>query len=363
MSEQYEDRAAQDEPEAACGAGRLLREAREASGESIGDIAHALKLSVRQIEAIEQERFDLLPGVAFARGFVRNYARHLGLDAELVVSRMPGAGAPVQRVELSPVANADGTMPDEDGERRVQRPVRILVIGMLLMLAVGWYFDWFQVDDRPVAVRNPQEKAPLDPPMPPEILTEGSGRGAPQPATAAVPSEPVRAPEPSPPAAELAVAPALVEADRAEAEGRETGLDAPGSAVSSGPVGEDVRAAVGSHAGEPGGSGAMEAGAVATAPAELPPVPMEPTASGMERLVFRLAGESWIQVRDAEGVTLFTGVGAPGTERVVQGRGPFDLVIGNASKVELERDGVAVDLVPHTRSGGVARLKLEQAGQ
>ena len=67
--------------------GRELRRAREARGDSIQDVADAIKLNPRQVIALEQERFEELPGRAFARGFLRNYARHLGLDVDRMMAR------------------------------------------------------------------------------------------------------------------------------------------------------------------------------------------------------------------------------------------------------------------------------------
>ena len=75
-------------------------------------------------------------------------------------------------------------------------------------------------------------------------------------------------------------------------------------------------------------------------------------------LVFSLRGESWIQVRDGEGAALFTGTGAPGTTRTVQGKPPFAIVVGNAGLVSLEFDGVPVDLSPHIGASGVARMTV-----
>ena len=62
--------------------GDTLRRTREAQGLSISEVANALKLNARQIEALESGRFDLLPARVFARGFVLAVARYLGLDAE-----------------------------------------------------------------------------------------------------------------------------------------------------------------------------------------------------------------------------------------------------------------------------------------
>jgi len=72
----------------AAGVGARLRQAREEQGLAIDDVALQLKFAPRQIEFLEQERFDRLPGPTIARGMVRNYARLLKLDAEPLIQRM-----------------------------------------------------------------------------------------------------------------------------------------------------------------------------------------------------------------------------------------------------------------------------------
>src|SRR3954470_3181712 len=62
------------------GIGAELARAREEQGLALADVAQQLKFAARQLEALEKERFDLLPGGTFARGMVRNYARLLKLD-------------------------------------------------------------------------------------------------------------------------------------------------------------------------------------------------------------------------------------------------------------------------------------------
>ena len=103
---------------------------------------------------------------------------------------------------------------------------------------------------------------------------------------------------------------------------------------------------------------AVAADAVGVAPATTGEVAPATTAvaSGSD-LVFTLSGESWMQVRDADGATLYMGTSGAGTTRTVSGKAPFSLVIGNATNVNLQRGGVQVDLAPHTR-GSVARLTL-----
>jgi len=62
--------------------GRLLADARAARNLTVAEVAQQLKLSATQVEALEADAYDRLPGPVFVRGFVRNYARLLDLDAE-----------------------------------------------------------------------------------------------------------------------------------------------------------------------------------------------------------------------------------------------------------------------------------------
>lgn len=70
--------------------GQALREAREAQGLGVEDVAARLRLMHRQIEAMETGDFDSLGQPVFARGFVRNYARLLGLAPEPLLAGMAG---------------------------------------------------------------------------------------------------------------------------------------------------------------------------------------------------------------------------------------------------------------------------------
>lgn len=66
--------------------GENLKHERQLRGIALREVAETTKISVRFLEAIENDRLDLLPGGLFPRSFVRQYASHLGLDAERVVA-------------------------------------------------------------------------------------------------------------------------------------------------------------------------------------------------------------------------------------------------------------------------------------
>jgi cytoskeletal protein RodZ len=66
--------------------GENLRRERESRGVGLREVADTTKISLRFLQALEQDRVDILPGGIFRRAFVRQYARHLGLDAERLVA-------------------------------------------------------------------------------------------------------------------------------------------------------------------------------------------------------------------------------------------------------------------------------------
>jgi cytoskeletal protein RodZ len=71
------------------GIGEELRRERTRQGLTLEDIVRRTKIPIRSLEAIESDGFDRLPGVVFARNFVRLYALDLKLDAESLIARLP----------------------------------------------------------------------------------------------------------------------------------------------------------------------------------------------------------------------------------------------------------------------------------
>lgn len=69
------------------GIGELLQNEREKLGLSLSDVENATKIRSRYIQALEKENFDDIPGETYRLGFLRNYARLLGLDPEAVVAQ------------------------------------------------------------------------------------------------------------------------------------------------------------------------------------------------------------------------------------------------------------------------------------
>ena len=157
--------------------GQTLRDAREAQGIALDDAAVRLRLMHRQIEAMETDDFESLGQPVFARGFVRNYARLLGLDPEALLARMKGAPE-----EPAPVVHVEPPAPHS----WLTSPLLILLLlGVLLLVAVpvGLYL-WLNSDTdevseaaaiaqtRPAPVSAPTSPAPAKPvsPVVPEAL-------------------------------------------------------------------------------------------------------------------------------------------------------------------------------------------------
>ncbi len=75
--------------------GQILREARENKGLTLEEVQAAIRINPRFLQALEEGEYDALPSPVHVRGFLRNYARYLGLDPEPLLARYEaGLGRP-----------------------------------------------------------------------------------------------------------------------------------------------------------------------------------------------------------------------------------------------------------------------------
>ena len=128
-----------DVADASAGVGEELASARTALGLSIADIARQLKFSVRQIEAMEQGRFEDLPSGTFGRGMVRSYARMLKLDAEQLVGRMAARVAVPDKSEAG--ASTRRPIPITDTARRtnlIYAASSLAILGVIAAVVFQW---------------------------------------------------------------------------------------------------------------------------------------------------------------------------------------------------------------------------------
>jgi hypothetical protein len=114
------------------GIGERLRDRRVSRGQSFEEVENAIRVNSLYLQALEQEHYDALPAPVYARGFMRSYARHLGLDPEAAVSEMSGTLEPPTGLEPLPgLRRTPSSLPE------FNRPlVGIIVAGAILVVLV-----------------------------------------------------------------------------------------------------------------------------------------------------------------------------------------------------------------------------------
>ena len=111
--------------------GSSLREARMRQKFELGDVERATWIRARYLMALEEERFDIIPGTAYAKGFLRTYADHLGLDAQRFVDEYNSRFAQEEELQAAPAVRVR--------RRRTWRDPRLAAIPIAVLLAlVGW---------------------------------------------------------------------------------------------------------------------------------------------------------------------------------------------------------------------------------
>lgn len=289
------------------GVGQELAAAREARGLALADVAQQLKFAPRQLEALEQEQFAALPGATFAKGMVRSYARLLKLDPEPLLQRVAGHFEVPDSNRLA--ARYHQPVPFSDSARKSTFIYLGLSAGVLVLVGAVAY-EWQQ--ERTAAAKSAGKASSV-------------AKAAPREAK----------PRPAPVPVQPAMAPAPVQ------EKTRTVIAAPPPAATPPVAATPEKPNV-----------VVSAEKLAVVAAERPKV-----TSGPHRLVVRTEGEAWIEIKDAADRMLVSSLNPPGSERVVRGKPPYSLVIGNASNVTVLYDDKPIDLAPHTKQD-VARLTV-----
>jgi len=185
--------------------GEVLARARRAVGLSVEDVARQLKFGARQIESLEGDRYDELPGSTIARGMVRNYARLVKIDPAPLMQQMAGLAAVPRAIDGA--VSLRKPIPFSDSSRRVNLSYALLslaVLGAVLAVLLGWLGDPTGGSNLTFvpAAKMSAEVAGSTPP----VQTEGvpvATVGAPLALVAPAPAiaEPKTDAEPTPPAA------------------------------------------------------------------------------------------------------------------------------------------------------------------
>ena len=180
--------------------GEVLRRAREARSLTVAEAAEALRLRPRQIEAIEDGDFASFKGLAYARGFVRNYARFLETDPAPLLAAMNDASAG-ETVRLSPTSNAAGVMPRGGSARGVPRWLAVLALAGLAAVILVTFYDgdpFAPSGDRlqPAAVAPEAARLSPAPPAPPAPATPAAEPAVEPAAASPAAAQPVQPAQP-----------------------------------------------------------------------------------------------------------------------------------------------------------------------
>ncbi len=328
-----------------------LRTLREGQGRSVEDIASALRLSQAQINALEDNRWDALPGAAYVKGFLRNYARHLGVDAQAYIddytaqtqpqtatgqqfSNAPSVltASPAKQTGLARTETLKNDPPalqsfNPSGEEKAPTKGLAAIIGLLIAATLAFLLYW--------------ERGLWLPKVEPYFKTVSAWFDSPtkQPqsgaiATPATVSTSTHTPQPPP---------------------LDSGPKADSASVPAQPdVAQNATTPV----------PATNTGVVAAAPVPPPasittvkPNEIKKSATGPVRaLELQFNKAAWIEVRDSGNNVLYYGT-KPEGKQALKGNAPLSVVIGAADAVRLKIDGQAFD-VQSKAQGNVARFSI-----
>lgn len=295
-------------------AGALIRQAREEAGLHIASLAMALKVPVKRLEALEADRFDLLPSAVFSRALASSVCRALKLNPTQVLAQLPGLSAPrlgyPEESRLAPYSSgSSGQSSTFLGS--LSRPA---LAGGALFLAGAALLVFL-------------------PPLPFQFLQSGPGDSA-VVTTTVVPLEPLaQTPNDT---SSTAAAPGNIPTALTP-DARPAPL-ASASALPAKPAG-------------PTATGTVSAGPIVQGPE---------TAKGPSTgiVVFAPTESSWVEVTDARGVVLLRRMLTPGEVAGATGILPLSAVVGRADVTAVKVRGQAFDLTPIARDN-VARFEVK----
>lgn len=310
--------------EASASVGALLRTAREKAGLSVGDVASRLRMGVKQVRALEDCDYSALPQGTFLRGFVRNFAKEVGVKPEQALGLLEETHHAAMALSASAVvmpSQQNISVPPPGGELATPR-ARFLIavaIACLLLTVVWWWWEYV----RPYRAEGGRPKV---------VSTE------------TYVSVPIAVPTPF----VNSILP-------------ETVAPQPNNAVL--PTDTQIDANLPSSAQQPA-STIAPVDVTATPSLSLPPPQLAVPAPAPHRsalvagnglLGLTFSDKSWVEVVDGTGKTVLDRTFKGGEAEEVIGRPPFTVVIGNAQATRMAYNGKEVDLAPHTRAS-VARM-------
>lgn len=297
-----------DEPRSAS-PGQLLQHERERQAISLEDAALALHLRPAVVAGLEQDHYAEIPVATYRRGYLRTYAKYLGMDDKPVLEAYHARyGAPDTEREVKPVSV---TRPPSRLGGILFKLVTLLVIAGLIGVTVTWWQS-----------RGGNTPPGLDDNAPAETAPDTAGTPE-MPSTSDAPAARTESSDETD----------ASDAGSTEANPRATSTAEPEVTV-------------------PSPAALAAATAVASAAQE------RANAATANTLALTFNQQSWTEIFDARDQRVFVGLQQPGTEASVEGQPPFRLTVGNATGVELRYQGKVIDLAAQAGANNVARFTL-----
>lgn len=322
--------------------GERLRAAREARAWSIEEIAGRLKVPARYVAALESDDSASLPEPTFVRGYIKSYAKAVGLDGDvLLASAVPlevKAPRPLIGPEGQVASSRRSAMPARAPSFRGTAPRRYPIIaGLVVLVAVaGWYFS-------PVPEGAQETAIVADAALPSATTTPIAVSGKPSVAAPVIAGSAVTLDVPLPGAASQTAEPEKALAVAAQAS----------SAVAVPAVAAPVTAA------QKPGEATKPLPVTVSAPVnEAVPV----SVAQRKGLHARFNGTCWVEVKDADNVVIHTRIAMAGNEINVDGKAPLTVTLGDASAAELWYNGERVT-ADRFSSNGIARIIVGQTAR
>lgn len=312
------------------GFGEELRQAREAAGISLGDMAVKCRLSVMQIRALESEDMSQLPEPVYVRAFIRGYAQQLGLDpARLQADYNARYGRTGGNVGQVPVSNPNEEQVIRSNSRHRGLKVSLFFVFILIVAAGAWgiYTDRFGSNVLSEAEKVEEGVNEVQTPA----ATGSSGTtGTTETAPAQTePAAPAAAPAPTP---------------------------APAEPVAAQPAAPVAPATPAAPAAEP----AQTASTASSAPARVAEetAQADPAAPVVHRVTLSTTASCWVQVTGPAGERIVAREMKAGDSHTVDVPSGSRFTIGNGRALTLSVDGKAYDYAFAIRNG-VARFALQ----
>lgn len=147
------------------GVGKTLRETRTRRKIGLSEVEASTRIRVRYLRAIENEEWDLLPGDAYARGFIRTYAGYLGLDGGRLAeaqrrergASLPGEGLP--RVDAPPARASRARGAPRLSPRLVAAIVSAALVALAVVVGLSTGGDGSRGSSSPTSPEQPSQPA------------------------------------------------------------------------------------------------------------------------------------------------------------------------------------------------------------